>query len=763
MPTSLALFLLGGLSVAAADPATPAAGAGPVADPAAAPADVAAQMLEALAAQVAAREAGKLATEMELAALRQQLDDASLVVDPAAASARRREAMERLSRDGGDRALPFLHAAVRDPDPEIGADAVRAVGTMSTAAATSVARDMLQDEGLSPALRLAAVAALQAQASSAAGDALYAAAADTQLSGELRRAALASLEAGWPALLAERGRPSTGGSGWGAMVGTVGNGLAGGVILSSVGAWGQSSTATVIGAVGGGAIGAGTGLVYVLSEPVTLGQGMRYTSSVVWGLTGAQLVNQALLGPGYDPARTAAEEERRDNIAALSRTVLTAAGGVQGAMRMAHDPNANDVAESDLAGYLGAQVGAGAVDLALGNQGDCIYESRDSEEFFVEDCTGRVRWQRVRAGAALGGATGGLALAAWTREAWDPSRTDLAFASVVATELGVVGAALPRALDVRVDRGNFRTAFHAGGAIGLAAAHPMALEWQSPALGLWGGMLGNGLGAGVPLLAGATDDPQILWPLIGVGLAGTGAGLVLGPQAVVGSGDMAMMALGLGVGTLEGAAIGGVLEDAGIGWTGRQTAGLALTAGTASAAGLTLLSQRVEPQLANMVFLGSAAAWGSWYGFLTPMGLGLEGTTADALLTTTLVGDAFLLAGGILVAPNIVGLDPKDTTLAQLGGVTGATLGALGAAMATERRQTVALGAVIGSATGMLGGGLATALMADSGGARTAASFRHLGPLGGWDPPGRWSTQVAPAAMEDGSTGLSLGLRVDGL
>ncbi len=174
--------------------------------------------------------------------------------------------------------------------------------------------------------------------------------------------------------------------------------------------------------------------------------------------------------------------------------------------------------------------------------------------------------------------------------------------------------------------------------------------------------------------------------------------------------------------------------------------------------GLTALGAAVDPQAGDMLFLGSAGAWGAWYGALTPIALELEGDFDDFLLTTTVTGDVFLALGGLALLPPL-DLEPTRTLLPQLFGVGGATLGAMGVALFSLEQNEVAMGAVIGSTVGLAGGGITAAVL----GPRDRASLVPAGRLPALARlPGHWSPTLTPTVIDD-DPGIYAGLSVTGL
>jgi hypothetical protein len=120
------------------------------------------------------------------------------------------------------------------------------------------------------------------------------------------------------------------------------------------------------------------------------------------------------------------------------------------------------------------------------------------------------------------------------------------------------------------------------------------------------------------------------------------------------------------------------------------------------------------------------------------------------VLFTTVTADVFLAGGGVLISP-LVDLEPARTLGPQLGGVAGATVGALGAGLATDDGQAVAASALVGSTVGLGVGAVVSEAIRGKRAPRTAALPRLR-------LPGEWAPTATPIVLEDGSTALVIGV-----
>jgi hypothetical protein len=175
-----------------------------------------------------------------------------------------------------------------------------------------------------------------------------------------------------------------------------------------------------------------------------------------------------------------------------------------------------------------------------------------------------------------------------------------------------------------------------------------------------------------------------------------------------------------------------------------------LTTGALAGLGFPALGTRVDLAPADTIFVGSAGAWGAWYGAMVPLALDLDGSMSTLLLSSSLTGDAFLILGGVLLSPR-VGLEAESALLAELGGLGGATLGALGASLASADGTRVAQGAVIGSTVGLLAGAVVTA---------TRGVSAPVLPVPRLRLPTGWS--ISPTALVGPDEELAWGLKLSG-
>lgn len=700
----------------------------------------AAQKLAELGAQLAAAQV----KAEDYDRLARVVLDATTLLDESLSTGQRVGAAQDLATLGDPRGLPFLMFAVRRAvEPQVRAEAMRAAGAFDDPAVRALASEGLMSPALPPALRIACMDVLLLTPDEALGERLYALAGDREAPEALRDAAMAALAQHYPVLLQLRGEPEALGLTLAAAPGILANGVAGGVLLSSIGVLGQSDAGVVIGAIGGGLVGVGTGTTYALTRPLTPGQSLAYTLGVASGLN-AGVSTSIMLGAGEEASATL-------------RAVGVGAGAVMGFRRFKKDPTVSDVMEGAISAHLGQQLAFGAHDLISpepsfprGDYNEAAYAAWELE---------LARWEQRRVGVALGGLALGGAVGAMGRDAWDLSVEDALFGGVAGAEGAWIGGWLPIAIDGDYRPGDIRVGWVAGTAAGLALSELRPASAQQSFFTAYGAAAGNALGAGLPMLAGTRKDRVVARVMLPVGAVGTAAGYLAADTLSVEGGDGALLYIGVPILLAHDAALASALDQL-TGLEGDQGTGLFLATTGVGAIGLAALGAATDPSASQVALVASAGAWGAWYGVLTPIALDMETPSGALLLSGVGLADGLMAATALAQLPAI-GLKPRSTLAPQLFAVGGATLGALGVALATDSGQAIAGGALIGASLGF-GGGTIFQLSRehDPGRARQAAlllprpDLRRL--------PGHWSPSLAPTVMEDGAPGLALGLSVVG-
>jgi hypothetical protein len=339
----------------------------------------------------------------------------------------------------------------------------------------------------------------------------------------------------------------------------------------------------------------------------------------------------------------------------------------------------------------------------------------------------------------VGGGLAGLAVGGGLGRSLEFSAGDRLLAIDGAYEGLFTGLVLPYAIGTETSRGRSAAGFLGVGlgfAAGAALAQLTELDPNDIALAWLIGSYGKLAGFGIPLLAGSGGAAQARGTLLG-SAAALSAAYVAVPRIALRDGDLALVALGTGLGFWHGLAFG----DSTSSLDGDQAAGLTLLGVSVGGLGSLALSQALRLSNTEVLALGGGAFWGTW--FTTWAGVLADDPDTD-LRWAALAGDAGLAAGALLVSK----VDARRIGVANLGGLAGAGLASLGVALATRDNDKVIVANLIGSAAGLAGGAVLAA----------AIDFAPAGPSS--RSTLRWPLPtIAPLVMPTTST-PALGLSV---
>jgi hypothetical protein len=216
---------------------------------------------------------------------------------------------------------------------------------------------------------------------------------------------------------------------------------------------------------------------------------------------------------------------------------------------------------------------------------------------------------------------------------------------------------------------------------------------------LWAGT-GTALGRGLPLFLGGREaDREATAAMLAGGVLGHAGGVVAAPHYTGSSGEVL---LGLGGEAWAGWQAGGwALVAESQGYTDTHVGGAALAAlglGSAYALGAPLA---LRPTVGESAAIGSGGLWGTWFG--TMAGVAGSADPDETLILAMGGGDVGLLAGTALAASP---WDPDlgEGALIDAGGLLGAVMGTLGAAVVAPDTAGIAAGGLLGGAAGLLVG-----------------------------------------------------------
>lgn len=709
-------------------------------------------------------------TRRELARALALLESAAILLDDRQPFEARVAAADTLAATGDPRALPLLRAGARDRDSGIQLASASAALTFEDPEALSIVERVLRDPYAPKGTRTVLVQRLANQRTDAAGEVLFTVSADRDVPARVRSEAVRALDDRYPEVLARHGGAPSVVDPLGGLMFVAANGVAGGLLLSSVGAWGQLDGGEAIGAVGGTAVGLGAGTVYAVTEPLSAGQGLAYASGVTWGYVYGRWTTTAVRGP-IDYLQFE-DQDRGRAVGGGFRSLGVLAGVGVGAWAVGRKPTPADVLEIDVAGYLGSAVALGTTGLLAYRPPNRIttgfpftrpayttYGPTGGTDIGLTPWAEYDKAARERfATAELTGATLGLVTGAILHPRWELEPRDALFSLVLGGQAAWLGNVTPALVgaDPAVVKGNVRLPWNAGLAGGLLASELLDPTVGRSASLAWGSVAGDALGAGLPMLFGFDDARSVATWMVPIGALGTAGGLVAHPIVDPSVGDATMLGVGTSIALGQGLLIGYALDDLGTFADSGQIGGLVLTASGATGIGLYGLSAILEPRVDETMVLGSAAGWGAFYGGLLPIAIGGDGSSAAVLLPAAVTSAAATVGAGLAMRPDD-GLSPAATVIPQLSAASGATLGALVAGLASEDGSDAALGALIGATVGF---GVGAAIRIGNDGDDATAHGAGLRPAP--KLPGLWMPLVQPRIGADGSLVAVAGVQAVG-
>jgi hypothetical protein len=484
----------------------------------------------------------------------------------------------------------------------------------------------------------------------------------------------------------------------------VSTGVTGSVLLGSVGVWGQNETSETIGYTGGALLGATSGWLIANQDHPTLAQSALMASSTGWGLATSQMV-----ADGFN---------MNEEFSALSRTLGVMAGTGYGHWARDRNMSLSDVLEADFAGYIGAQTAVALTDI-FADQSNLQYpvwedyypqeyEWDSAEAQGYDDAYNQAYrdhekvyevHQRRKLLMAAVGSTVGLGASHVLMDAWNPEPTSVLFAGVWAGQMGIAMSELLPATGVEYPQGWVRLSSHAAMVGSLYYDHRNPVSYEQSIFSAYGATAGYLLGYGANNLSqGEGEDGSRNAALLST--VATVGGTTIGNTMNFTASDWVTTGVGLGLTGWHMGSIATIAQDNR--WlTSRQSQGLVQTGMGVASLGLLATGQYFDVSSADAIYLGSTAAWGAYYGALTPVALGVEAemTDTERLLTTLIASDIFLAAGTYGILSNRVA--SEQSAIPQVLGLAGATMGSLGAFLFTDSSQVVSGAALLGATMGV--------------------------------------------------------------
>ncbi len=213
------------------------------------------------------------------------------------------------------------------------------------------------------------------------------------------------------------------------------------------------------------------------------------------------------------------------------------------------------------------------------------------------------------------------------------------------------------------------------------------------------------------------------------------------------------MGVGTGLGTWNAMAMAGIMADLDV--DGDIAFGLGLTGSALAGLGSAYAATQVDIDRAYTAFVGTAGAWGIFYSGASMIALDADWENYQHM--SVLLAASDLAAGWAAWAGSEGGyIDPKAASIANLGGLTGATLGSLAVFMVTDEPTPVSVGAMVGATAGMVGGALLTPKIQKS--RKSKEQTKRSLP----DLPGDWTVALSPTVLENGEMGAYVGVKAFG-
>jgi len=638
--------------------------------------------LQALQERLSAAETAGVTQAQETQRLRTLLENGSKLVDPNRSVEDRIQAAQKLTDLRDSTTFPFLRAAARSERAALRRVLIELAPQWADKGAVDLLHErVLREFGEGATVRRElALNGLGAMKMDEAADALWDVSTSALLPRTIRDQSRALLLRDYAAYVQRRGGLPTEKSdlvGGGSAV--LGSAITGGVLLSSVGTWGQSEAGAAVGGLGGAAIGAGTAALYLRSNTVPRGAGLRYASNVLWGVAGSGMAISAL-NPGDDEA-------------ALIRTAAVTTGAVTGYMRLKHQPSQANVLETNFGGIVGVHLGTSVPGML-------------QREPYTDK-----QWRNLedqRTVGALLGATAGLGVSSLAQNAWTPDLEGGLFSGLMAVEGAILLGTVPirHGLKNRQESAYGNTGFNLGLTGGLLLTHFVDVPVVTTQVAATGALIGHVAGDGVAKLNTKQYEETYIGSQIAVpaGLVGTVAGTLTAPLLAPTTADAATIGVGTFLSSIQSFSLTNYLREKKT-LKGTQPEAITQLVGSGTALSLLALSPVLEVKPSHSLFLLSGAGWGAWYGALGQMVIPNKMTDAETVLLVTGTMDVGIGAAGILASQR-VGLRPEDTFIPQLFGVAGGTVGALAVMLATESTRKIAGGALVGSTVGLGAGAI---------------------------------------------------------
>lgn len=277
----------------------------------------------------------------------------------------------------------------------------------------------------------------------------------------------------------------------------------------------------------------------------------------------------------------------------------------------------------------------------------------------------------------------------------------------------------------------------AGAHLGLLVGFGLSTRFEAngpSVLGGFGGLgAGSAIGVGVGLLINAKDSRVVQGAALGGATVGTALGTWLGYRSPRRIDNRDLMMVGLGTGWATWQAVGwGLWADVKPPWSG-----FLVMAPPITGALFAITSDFIDVPIASGISATSIGLLGGYAGGAMGQVIGEE-----PLLGGLVGSNVGLIVGTVILSPSVGGR-PLPVAMADVGGILGGSLAALGASMATDQSDPILISSLAGLGAGVTIGAI-VGVVIDRRGVAKDLAFRVP------KIPGKWalSPTVLPGRDE---------------
>lgn len=616
------------------------------------------------------------------------------LLDNALPVSARLEAAKLLGQVQDPRVIPVLSYMAWDSEQELQVAVVEALGLFRNPTAEKRLKGILEALASKP-VQVAAIRSLGAQGTESARDTLTEIFRNDKRAREVRSAAGETLERYFPGHLASLGEGNEVLDRRGRILLVPASVGFGAYALGVVGLYGKSAAALPIGIGAGGVLGGASSYLLTQKRELTLGQAATIVTGGSWGLWTGLTTGQ---------------------LATYSKCSEYATGEVWS--EAYYDCQSNKARTVALAGLVGESVGLAAATLTLPRhrltfEDNIVMNLGGLAGISLASGLQRLREEETSPFLDVGRLAAGLTslgLTTWVTPQLRFSRGDVGLTMQGALQGAWIGSFLPIVVRGSQVRERWQGGLRVGASLGMVAGAGLAQLTDFPVntnlFMTTTSVFGYMFGYGMPLMFGSENVQAETAAMLTGGITGLMGGLMLRDRVQLNRGDVAMTSLGTGWGLLQGALLANYLSYKDFSFSGKEIVGMSMV-GT-SIGGVTGLAVANTLDLSpwEVLQLSSGGVWGVWYA-LWAGGLyrsfNRDATNAQLFMLTLVSSNVGLATSAILLSP-LVKMHPTRMGWTNLGGMTGAALFSLGAALFADSPEFISVSALTGTSFGLAAG-----------------------------------------------------------